>query len=99
MLAGYILSIRQTILCQYVNFFKKLRVSPLREVRILANVVGKDQGSVTAGNLAYLKEVFKLDPWTQPMMVFKKMYKGYTVPEVDHWSLPAVEPTQGDGYM
>ena len=22
------------------------------------------------------------------MMVFKKMHKGYTVPEVDHWRLP-----------
>ena len=52
-----------------------LRVSPLREVRILANVVWKDKGRVTLGNLAYLKEVFKLDPWTQPMMVFKEIYK------------------------
>ena len=91
LLAGDIPSTRQKILCQYVNFFRKLRVSPLREVRILANVVGKDEGSVTAGNLAYLKEVFKLDPWTQSMMVFKKMYKGYTVPEVDGWRLPMLE--------
>ena len=33
----------------------------------------------------------KLDPWSQPMMVFKMMHKGYTVPEVDHWRLTLLE--------
>jgi hypothetical protein len=91
LLAGQIPSTRKKILCQFVNFFKRLRSSPLREVRLLANVVGKDMGSVTGCNLLHLKEVFNLDPWTQPVGLFKKMYSGYSVPEVDSWRLPFLQ--------
>ena len=87
-LAGDLPSTRKKVLCQYVNFFKKLRVSPLREVRLLASVVGKDLGSVTGRNLLHLQEVFNLDPWTKPTGLFKQMYTGYMVPEVDSWRLP-----------
>ena len=84
-------------------FFKKLRVSPLREVRILANVVGKYEGTVTARNLAYLKEVFKLDPWTQPMITLKEDVQGIHCArggQLEAFPVgEAVEPTQGDGYM
>ena len=89
LLSGEIPSVRKKI--QFVNFFKKLRCSPLREVRLLANVVGKDMGSVTGSNLFHLREVFSLDPWTQPVGLFKIMYSGYTVPEVDSWRLPLLK--------
>ena len=60
--AGEIPSVKQKILCQYVNFFRKLRSSPLRKVRLLAKVVGKDMLSVTGRNLAYLHQEFNIDP-------------------------------------
>ena len=91
LLAGELPSIRKKVMCQYVNFFQKLRVSPLREVRVLANVVGRDMGSVTGRNLLHLKDVFNLDPWTESVGKFKKMYTGYLVPEVDSWRLTLLE--------
>ena len=90
-LAGDLPSVRQKLLCQYVNFFRKLRVSPLREVRVLARVMGKDLGSVTGQNLLHLQEVLNLDPWTESVGKFKKMYKGYLVPEDDSWRLPLLK--------
>ena len=63
LLSGTTPPIRKKLLCQYVNFFQSLRKSPLREVRILASVVGRDSGSVTGKNLALLENEFQLDPW------------------------------------
>ena len=91
LLAGDIPSVRKKILCQYMNFFGKLRSSPLREVRLLAMVVGKDTRSVTGQNLEHLREVFMLDPWIEPVVTFKEKYTGYMVPEVDRWRLPLLQ--------
>ena len=88
LLSGDIPSTRQKVLCQYVNFFNKLRMSPSREVRVLASIVGRDQESVTGRNLSHLSEVFSLDPWTQHVTQFHKMYQGYSVPEQERWRLP-----------
>ena len=74
--AGEIPSVKQKILCQYVNFFRKLRSSPLREVRLLAKVVGKDMLSVTGRNLAYLHQEFNIDPWNNSVDKFKSLYTG-----------------------
>ena len=63
LLAGNIPSARKKILCQYVNFFQSLRKSPLKEVRILFSIVGRESCSVTGKNLALLEKEFKLDPW------------------------------------
>ena len=84
-LSGDIPCTRKKILCQYVIFFKKLQVSPLREVRLLASVVARNRGSVTGKNLEHLREVFNLDPWTQHVGQFKANNTGYIVPEVDKW--------------
>jgi hypothetical protein len=91
LLAGEIPSTRKKVLCHFVNFFRKLRLCPLREVRLLASVVGRDMGSVTGRNLLHLNEVFNLDPWTQPVGLFKKMYTGYMLPEVDRWRLSLLQ--------
>ena len=91
LLARELPSIRKKVLCQFVNFFQKLRVSPIRELRVLASVVGRDMGSVTGRNLVHLQDVFNLDPWTKSVGHFKKMYTGYLVPEVDSWRLPMLE--------
>ena len=45
-------------------------------MRLLANVVGKDMGSVTGRNLLHLKEVFNLDPWTQEDVLWVQCSRG-----------------------
>ena len=84
-------SVRRKILCQYVRFFRTLRNCPLREVRLLALVAGKDMGSVTGKNLLYLSDEFNLDPWVDPVGKFKAEYEGYRVPEVEKWRLGLLE--------
>ena len=88
LLAGKLPSTRKKLMCQYVNFFQKLLVSPLREVRVVARIVGRDNRSVTGINLMALKQEFNLDPWVRSTVCFKSGYKGYIVPEVDRWRLP-----------
>ena len=92
MLSGDLPSVRKQILCQYMSFFRKLRQSPLREVRILANLVGRDTNSVTGRNLSNLMEEFPtLDPWTHGAAHFKTQYRGYLVPDEDQWRLPLLK--------
>ena len=62
MLAGDLPSVRKKVVCQYVSFFQKLKTCPLREIRILARVVARDQTSVTCRNLEQIRQEFSLDP-------------------------------------
>ena len=79
------------LLCQYVNFFRKLRVCPLREVRLLASVVGRDGGSVTGNNQEELEIELNMDPWTVPAGRFKSAIQGYKVPAQDNWRISFLE--------
>ena len=78
-------------MCRYVNFFQKLRKSPLREVRILASLAGRDRLSVTGKNLSMLEAEFGLDPWTNTSNTFKSKFKGYIIPDADKWRLPLLQ--------
>ena len=60
LLSGKLPSIRKKLLCQYVNFFQNLVKSPLKEVRILSRVAGKDSRSTTGRNLTALATEFNL---------------------------------------
>ena len=57
-----------------------MRKSPLKEVRILASIVGRESCSVTGKNLALLGKEFKLDPWVTSVGAFKAVFTGYPVP-------------------
>ena len=81
-------SVRQKVLGQYLGFFKKLLVSESSEIRLLANVVGCDAGSVTGSNLINLEEEFGLDPWTSSSSQLAEKYSGYEIPAEDGWRLP-----------
>ena len=91
LLGGGLPPVRKKLLCQFVSFFQKMRTCPLREVRILARVVGRDGNSVTGHNLVQLEREFDMDPWTVPSGRFKADYTGYEVPEQDKWRLPLLE--------
>ena len=91
MIGGDLPPVKKKLMCHFVNFFQKLRKSPLREVRILASLAGRDRLSVTGKNLAMLEEEFGLDPWTQTGNMFKGNYKGYSIPDADKWRLPLLQ--------
>ena len=80
--------VRQQILCQYLQFVRKLLNSDVQEVKILANIVARDIGSVTGGNLSAIGEEFNIDPWTVSFSEFSKNYTQYKVPDEDSWRLP-----------
>ena len=94
LLGGDLPPVKKKLMCQFVNFFQKLRKSPLREVRILASLAGRDRLSVTGKNLAMLEEEFGLDPWTQIGNMFKCNYKGYSIPDGDKRRLPLLQISQ-----
>ena len=74
------------------KLIKNLRQSPLRELRILANLVGRDTNSVTGRNLSNLMEEFPtVDPWRHGAAHFKTEYRGYLVPDEDQWRLPLLK--------
>ena len=54
---------------------------------MLANIVGRDMGSVTGKNLFKIENEFGLDPW-QCSLELKKVYSYYMVQEADKRRLP-----------
>ena len=56
-------SIKKQLLAKYVNFFKCLLKSKSNEVKVLANIVARDVGSVTGRNLLFIQNETGLDPW------------------------------------
>ena len=80
--------VRQNILGQYLGFTKKLMNSDSPEIRILANLVARDAGSVTGSNLLRIEEEFGLDPWASNFAQLADRYKCYGVPPEDEWRLP-----------
>ena len=55
---------------------------------MLANVVGRDDGSVTESNLNKFEEEFGLDPWVSSPGQLSDRYSDYSVPAGDEWRLP-----------
>ena len=81
-------SVRQKVLGQYLGFFQKLLSSESPEIRMLADLVGRDAGSVTGSNLINLEEEFGLDPWSSSSSQLAAQYSCYVVPAADGWRLP-----------
>ena len=66
----------------------KQQISDSPEIRILANLAGRDVGSVTGANLLNIGTEFDLDPWTCSPGQLKEKYNFYQVPAEDEWRLP-----------
>ena len=56
-------SVKVDILARFAGFFVGLRKSPCYEVRVLANLAGRDMRTTTGRNLNLLRELSGLDPW------------------------------------
>ena len=79
--------VRQRVLGQYLGFFQKLTKSDSPEVRLLADLVGRDAGSVTGQNLLNIEEEFELDPRVSSSFQLGEKYCLYHVPDEDRWML------------
>ena len=66
-------SVKQKLLCQYVGFFKKIRSSCSKEVRILSEIVAIDAQIVTGRNLLNIEHEYLLNPWIEPVKMFKEV--------------------------
>ena len=79
---------RQQILGQYLGFTKKLMLSNSPEIRMLANLVAQDAGSVTGSNVLNIENEFGIDPWSTNSAQLAEKYSCYAVPAEDEWRLP-----------
>ena len=86
-LAKDFLSLRNQILSRYPSFFNSLLNSPSREVRLLANIVGRDCQSNTYSNLQYLQQLTGLDPWVFSSQRIKSELPVKVVQETEMWRL------------
>ena len=81
-------SLRNQILCRYSGFYRKLLLSPSREVQFLARIVASDPRSTTCSNLKYLS---KKTSMSQPQLYSSVRVKAALpvkhVPEAEHWRL------------
>ena len=78
---------------RYVNFFQRLRVSRSDEVRLLAELTGRDASSTTGRNLSNIRLETGLDPWNaSSYQISDKLSSMVTVvPPQDSWRLPYLE--------
>ena len=86
-LAKDFVSLRNQILGRYPSFFQKLLKSPSKEIRLLANIVGRDPRSTTYKNLQHVKNLSSLDPWDFSSQRIKIQLPVKKVPENQKWRL------------
>ena len=89
-LSGGLISVRKDILSRYAGFYRKLLLSPCKEVNILARVVAKDIRSTTAKNIRLLDRetgglTWQASAWKIREEIDSREVK---VPDEDKWRLP-----------
>ena len=81
------MSLGNQILERNPSFFQKLLKSPSKEIRLLANIVGRDPRSTTYKNLQHVKNLSSLDPWDFSSQRIKIQLPVKQVPENQKWRL------------
>ena len=80
-------SLRNQVLARYTSFFHSLLKSPSAEVALLANIVAREPSSNTGDNIAYVKDLTKLSPWSFSASRVKAALPSQAVPENERWRL------------
>ena len=75
------------MLARYTSFFHSLLKSPSAEVALLANIVAREPSSNTGDNIAYVKDLTKLSPWSFSASRVKAALPSQAVPENERWRL------------
>ena len=83
------MSLRNQILSP--AFFRGLLNSPSKEIRLLANIVGREPQSTTAKNLLHIQNLTKLDPWVFSSQRIKLELPVKTIPEDQQWRIGLME--------
>ena len=78
-------SVRHRLICQYIGYFRKLRDSASKEVRVLCQIVARDAQAATGRNLLKIQEEYDLDPWSSSVSSFKMKDIRNPIPEADAW--------------
>ena len=79
--------LRNLVLSRYPAFFQRMAWGPSREVTILAQIAAKDRRTVTAGNLAHVSALTRMDCATAGWVELKAALPVKEVPEEEHWRL------------
>ena len=84
-------SARERIMAGFVGFLKRMRNSASWEVRIISDMVARDAGSVTGGNIISMRKEFKKDPREMTPKELRMMIKGAEVPSGQEWKMHLLE--------
>jgi hypothetical protein len=79
--------LRNQVLGRYPGFFKRLTCSPSKEVQMMAAVAASCAQTVTACNLAYLKQLTDRDPVGDSGQEIRLALPVREVPEKEEWRL------------
>ena len=81
-------SLRTQVLSRYPGFYRKLKSSPSKEVRMLVNMVAEDPRSITCKNLKYLRKKTGLEePEKYSSFTVKAALPVQEVPDKEMWRL------------
>ena len=86
-LANQFVPLRNMVLGRYPGFFRRLLVSPSKEVRMMAELASGFAQSITAVNLAHLRQLTGMDPVLDSCQQLKQMLPRKEVPEEEQWRL------------
>ena len=66
---------------------KKTRSSCSKEVRILSEIVARAAQTVTGRNLLNIEHEYLLNPWIEPVKMFKEVNVKRATPTIDEWRI------------
>jgi hypothetical protein len=93
-LAPHVASLRVSLLHRFVMFFRGLLAGPSPEVAAVALLAARDLRSTLGSNLALVRELTGLDPWTAASSRLRAALEAVDraeVPEQDSWRVGALQ--------
>jgi hypothetical protein len=93
-LAPHVASLRASLLHRGIFFFRGLLASPSREVTVAALLAARDLRSNLGSNLAEVRKVTGLDPWTVGRGQLRTALEAAdraSVPQLDSWRVPCLQ--------
>ena len=91
-------SAKTDILVRYAKFFKSLRTSPSREVRVLANLVSRDIRTPTGSNIRMVEDASGLSVWNTCQLKLREEIRKKELVEIENqekWRIPYLSKLLG----
>ena len=79
--------LRNLVMGRYPAFYQKMAWSPCREVAVMAQVVAGDRRTITAGNLAQVSALTRMNCATAEWLELRAALPVSEVPEKESWRL------------